>query len=786
MKPSILFKGASFRRTFLLAWLISTVPAVFAGAIETASSSDPANSKISGSAEIEKASELFSAEQRAYWAYQAVRRSDLPPVSGHAWMRNPIDAFILSQLEKRGIDPSPQADKITLLRRASFDLTGLPPTPDEVDLFLSDRSDKAFERAVDRLLGSPHYGERWARHWLDLARYAESEGFKSDETRPNAWRYRDYVIRSLNDDKPYDRFVQEQIAGDELWPEDPEARIATAFNRHYPDESNARNLMQRRQEILNDITDTVGSVFTGMTYACARCHDHKFDAILQKDYYRLQAFFANSAAADAIVLTPAEVHRKYQARLEEWEEKTRAIREEMSRIEELRRKGILEDYVEKYPEPIREALSKQPGDRSPFERQMVAKAMLYLDPKSHQYIASSQTVGSGLKGEAKERWVEIKKELKLFESLHPGEQPIGTGIQDLSMESPKTHILRGGVYDAPLDVVEPGFLSVLNPDAAPVIARQEIASTGRRAALAGILTDPANPLTARVMVNRLWHYHFGRGIVETPSDFGRQGQLPTNPELLDWLTSEFTRSGWSLKAMHRLIMTSNTYQQSSRNRERAARIDPGNKLLWRFPRQRLEGEVIRDSALAVAGLLNPKMGGPSVFPELPPGMSVRGGWTVSSRESDRNRRSIYVFVRRNTRYPLFESFDMPDTHESCARRNRTTSPLQALNLLNSEPALEWARSFAGRVLDGTGSSPEERIRFAYCLAYSREPSATETELVKGFLNKQQQIIRNRIAKGEEIALPRRGAPRNEDPAYEAAMVDFCHMLINSNEFVYRL
>jgi hypothetical protein len=786
MKPFILFKGSGICQTVLLACMITTAPVVFAGAIEKSSLPVTAKSQSSDPGEAAAAPELFSAEQRAYWAYQTVRRPELPDVSEESWVRNPIDAFILSQLEAREINPSPQADKITLLRRASFDLTGLPPTPEEVDLFLSDGSDKAFERAVDRLLGSPHYGERWARHWLDLARYAESEGFKSDETRPNAWRYRDYVIRSLNEDKPYDRFVQEQIAGDELWPEDADARIATAFNRHYPDESNARNLMQRRQEILNDITDTVGSVFTGMTYACARCHDHKFDAILQKDYYRLQAFFANSAADDAIVLAPAEVHRKYQARLKEWEEKTRAIREEMSRIEEPRRRSILDDYVEKYPEPIREALGKPPGERSAFERQMVAKAMLYLDPKSHQYIAGSQTVGSGLKGEAKERWTELKKELKSFEPLHPGEQPIGTGIQDLSMESPKTHILRGGVYDAPTDAVEPGFLSVLNPDAAPVVTRREIASTGRRAALAGILTDPANPLTARVMVNRLWHYHFGRGIVETPSDFGRQGQLPTNPELLDWLTSEFTRSGWSLKAMHRLIMTSNTYQQSSRNREPAARIDPGNKLLWRFPRQRLEGEVIRDSALAVAGLLNPEMGGPSVFPELPPGMSVRGGWTVSSRESDRNRRSIYVFVRRNTRYPLFESFDMPDTHESCARRNRTTSPLQALNLLNSEPALEWARSFAGRVLDGSGASPKERIRLAYRLAYSREPSAMETEWVRAFLKEQQQIIGDRIEKGEEIALPRRCAARSEDPAYEAAMVDFCHMLINSNEFVYRL
>lgn len=733
---------------------------------------------------VPTSSDLFTSEQRSYWAFQNVRRHDPPEVLDETWIRNPIDAFILSKLEAKGIQPTPLADKVTLLRRASFDLIGLPPTLQEIDLFLSDHSDKAFARAVDRLLSSPQYGERWARHWLDLARYAESEGFKADETRPNAWRYRDYVIRAFNDDKPYDRFIKEQIAGDELWPDDPDALVATAFNRHYPDESNARNLMQRRQELLDDITGTVGAVFTGMTYACARCHDHKFDAILQKDYYRLQAFFGNSAANDNIVLAPSEIVKDYERKLAIWEEKTRLIRQEMSKTEEPKRSAIIKEFFDKYPEQIQIALKKEAQARTPFERQMVAKAMLYLDPKSHQYIASSKKAGAGLKGEAKKRWRELDKELKTFDTIHPGELPIGTGINDLNTVSPKTHILRGGVYNAPQEEVEPGFLSVLDPAPAKVSKSKSISSTGRRSALAEILADPENPLTARVMVNRLWQYHLGTGIVRNPSDLGRQGDLPTHPELLDWLASEFVRSGWSIKTMHRLIMTSSTYQQASQNNDLHAEADPGNKLFWRFPRQRLEGEVIRDSALAVAGLLNSKMGGPSVFPELPPGMNVRGGWNVNAEESERNRRSIYIFVRRNTRYPLFESFDMPDTHESCSRRNTTTSPLQALNLLNSQPALEWAQGFAGRVLEESGPSRDGQIDHAYRLAFSRSPESAERTMVREFLDKQESILKERVAAGEELALPRCES-HEMSQTYAAAMVDFCHMLINSNEFVYR-
>jgi hypothetical protein len=310
-------------------------------------------------------------------------------------------------------------------------------------------------------------------------------------------------------------------------------------------------------------------------------------------------------------------------------------------------------------------------------------------------------------------------------------------------------------------------------------------TTGRRTALANLLADPQNPLTARVMVNRMWHYHFGRGIVGTPSDFGLKGDRPTHPQLLDWLTSEFTRTGWSLKALHRLIMTSSTYQQSSVYNGVAAKLDPENKLLWRYPRQRLEGEAIRDSALAVAGMLNPKMGGPSIFPELPTGMPTpRGGWKVNEDASERNRRSVYVFVRRNTRYPMFDSFDMPDPHESCSRRNITTSPIQALTLLNSKQTLEWAQGFAGRVLDNAGTDTQKQIETAFRLAYGRLPDKPERRMGEEFFHSHRALLAERAIKGDTLALPT-GVSESVEPVHAAVLVDFCHALINANEFVYR-
>ena len=717
----------------------------------------------------------FTEHQRSHWAFQPVGSHSIPV----AERGNAVDAFVAARMAERGISIAPKADKVTLIRRATFDLHGIPPTPAEVEDFLGDHSPDAFAKVVDRLLASPRYGERWARHWLDLARYAESEGFKSDETRPNAWRFRDYVIDSLNADKPYDRFVQEQIAGDELWPESPEARIGTGFNRHYPDESNAAILMQRRQEVLLDITDTVGAVFMGLTYGCAKCHDHKFDPILQADYYRLQAFFTNVATDDEIHLL-SEAERAEHARQQAaWDEATRAIRAEMDELLDRKRADAFETQVNRRAPETQEAFRKDPSERSMYERLLFQQHMWQMRYHNDARLANS------LKDEAKARYRELEASLAEFDHLKPSELPVGIGIKELGAEVPATHILSFANYAAPLEEIEPGFLTLLDPQPASYAPALDGRSSGRRTALAHWLTDPANPLTARVMVNRIWHYHFGQGIVRTPSDFGLMGEPPTHPKLLDWLAAEFVRGGWSLKRMHRLIMNSETYRQSSAFREDVSKADPLNRLLWRFPPQRLEGEVIRDSMLAVSGRLNYRVGGPSAYPALPSGAPPpRGGWDVPEDRHAQDRRSVYVFVRRNSRYPMLESFDMPDTHESCARRSTTTTAPQALALLNSEHTLGWAKGLAERILEEVGDNTDRQVEAGFRLAYSRAPDGWEKDTVLTFLETQREIIAERAAAGETLLLPGL-VPESMSKEEAAAVVDFCHMLLNSNEFVYR-
>lgn len=723
---------------------------------------------------------LFTASQRNHWAYKPVQKGAVPATGNRIWSRNPVDAFILAKLESKGLKPSSPADKITLLRRVTFDLTGLPPTQEEVRAFLNDRSKKAFERVVDRLLASPHYGEKWGRHWLDLARYADSDGFKADDTRPNIWRYRDYVVNAFNSDKPYDRFVQEQIAGDELWPDDPDALVATGFNRHYPDEYNARNLMQRRQEILNDITDTVGAVFLGTTYACARCHDHKYDPVLQKDYYRLQAFFAATRAKDDYVLASKAEQTDYRRRRVIWEEQTRDLREQIEKLEAPAKQTLYDDGFEKFPQEIQLAITTAPEKRDTMQWLMYHKAQWQLH---YGVDEDGKGIAGKLKGETKKQWETLRAELAKFDEIKPKPLPVGSGITDVGSQAPKHFLLKGGGYDNYGDEVQPGFLTIIEPADAKVVACQNGLSTGRRTALAKWLTDPKNPLVARVMVNRLWHYHFGKGIVGTPSDFGKMRETETHSELLDWLAATFIEQGWSIKKMHRLLLLSNSYQQAATFNPEAAKIDPDNLLLWRFRRQRLSGEEVRDAMLAISGKLDLQMGGPGVFPEIPKEMDVRGGWKRNESESARNRRSIYVFVRRNSRYPMFQAFDMPDTHESCARRSATTTAPQALNLLNDNVVLNAAQAFAGRILNASGDDSKAQIVLAYQLAFARKPDTEEVKSSLAFLQKQEKLITARIAAWQDIALPP-NCPPKIDPARAAALVDFCHALFNSNEFIY--
>ena len=512
-------------------------------------------------------------------------RPAVPPVKDNAWCRTPIDAFIRVRLEAEGLTPAPPADRTTLIRRLTYDLTGLPPTPAEVDAFVADRAPDAFERLTDRLLASPHYGEKWGRHWLDLVRYGETNGYERDSAKPFAWRYRDYVIASLNHDKPYDQFVREQLAGDEIAPGAAESLIATGFYRLgiWDDEPADRELA--RYDGLDGVLATTAQVVLGMSINCARCHDHKVDPIPQRDYYRLLAVFHNVTHSNGKDL------KKVKA-----------------------------------------------ADGPPIEVMSVAERGLAV-----------------------------------------------------------THVLLRGNPALHGDRVEPGVPQILGGSS---FASEEPRS--RRRALAEWLTDPRNPRTARVMANRIWQYHFGRGIVPTPNEFGGLGEPATHPELLDWLASELVDGGWTLKRMHRMIALSSVYRMSSQGRGPALALDPANRWFWRFPMRRLTAEEVRDSILSVVGILNLKAGGPPVYPPIPPevmqGQSVPGqGWTVSSPQESA-RRSIFVHVKRSLLVPILATHDSADTDLSCPVRYTTTVPTQALGLLNGSFANEQAARFAERLM----------------------------------------------------------------------------------------
>jgi hypothetical protein len=659
---------------------------------------------------------------------------------------------------------------------------------------------------VDRLLASPQYGERWGRHWLDLARYADTNGFKTDEPRPNIWRYRDYVIQAFNQDKPYDRFIREQIAGDELYPTDLNARIAVGFNRHFTDETNQPVIELRRQETLNDITDTVGAVFMGMTYGCARCHDHKFDPILHKDYYRLQAFFANIREQDDLVLLSGAELETYKQQLAAWEAQTRDIRNEMHAMVEPMAKARREYYTIRFSDGTKEALKTPPAQRNPLQTLLAIKATPQITYEDRALVNfKDEEFGTApLTAAQKKRFADLEVELHKFDAIKPN-PPMAQTIIDHSREAPKSFVLGAGNWDVQREEVQPGFLSILDPSDPKIVPPEGLNSTGRRSVLANWLADPKNPLTPRVMVNRIWQYHFGRGIVASASDFGIMGERPSNQQLLDYLASSFVENGWSIKKMHRQIMLSNLYQESSAFQPQAAAEDPDNKLLWRYERHRFEGESVRDSMLFVSGLLNPNMGGPGINPPLPPGAggagraggvrtgiaSATGGAgrgaaraaAVATDAADGTRRSVYVFLKRNAVYPMLEAFDAPNPQESCSRRFRSVIPSQSLILMNDPLVMEWSRALAGRVLNDSGLSLDQQVERAYRLALSRLPNTDERATILDFLRQQTTLHAERLARNEKPPIPAE-LPAGVDPARAAAFVDFCHTLLNSNEFLY--
>ncbi len=572
-------------------------------------------------------------EERRWWSFIKPVRPPVPTVKNATRIKNPIDAFVLAGLESKGLQPAPRASRRTLIRRVYFDLIGLPPRPEEVQAFENDPAPDAYEKLINRLLDSERYGERWARHWLDVARYADSDGYEYDLLRPNAWRYRDYVIRALNQDKPYNRFILEQLAGDELPDRDYDSLVALGFCRNGPfigDMVLMQNEMTRQDE-LDDIVSTTSAAFLGVTIGCARCHNHKYDPLAQKDYYRMVSVFAPSVRTD-IPLVPAHLVEQYDKQVLEIDVKIDKLTQQIRLLQKPTRDRLVEAKYKELPEPLQVAIKTEPAKRTEAQRRQASQVIATVGVTETDLMAA-------LSPEDRKKTEELKKQIADLEKSKPPALPSAMAITDPTSTPANSYFLhRGSTISkgSPMEAGPPLVLSasgreIVFPKPAP-----QAKTTGRRLSLAQWLASEENPLTARVMVNRIWQHHFGKGIVETPNDFGRMGAAPTHPELLEWLATEFVRQGWSMKAMHRLMLTSSTYQQASNFTSAVnQKKDPQNQLLWKMPMQRVEGEIIRDSMLAVSGGLNLKSGGPSVFPEVDPGLIglieaiSKSGWPVS-------------------------------------------------------------------------------------------------------------------------------------------------------------
>jgi len=610
--------------------------------------------------------------ERKFWAFQPRKDVPVPVLSDAAdrrWVKTPIDAFILQNLRKSGLQPAPPADRLTLIRRVTYDLHGVPPTPEEIDAFLKDRSSNAWAKVVDRLLDSPKYGEQWGRHWLDVVRFAESDGYEYDTHRPDAYRYRDYVVRSFNTDKPYKEFVKEQLAGDEIDAANEDYLIASGFNRMGPLRKNVGNqkVAGSRNEVLVEMTNIVGAAYLGVTVGCARCHDHKFDPFRQSDYYRMMGYFAQTQPHDLIQASKEEQ--------EAWKLKAAPVQKQITDLQMKMRKA---------PEGEKNGIAMQLDD---------------LEDKLPAPLPSVYTV------------TDDQKNATPIEVLFHGDylQPTAkVGARPLGI------LLPEGVPERPVDLPKP------------------------RLELASWIADPSNPLTARVMVNRVWEYHFGRGIVSTPNDFGRMGGRPSNPELLDYLANQYVANGWHMKPLHRMILLSSAYRQASESpiEKLAMEKDSENALVWKFTRRRLEAEEIRDSMLAISGKLNPKAGGPSVMvpidQDLVKMLKRPQYWVTTRDKSEYDRRSIYMIYKRNLQLPFMGVFDAPDSLLSCPRREQATHAPQALEMMNGATSNSLAEKFAERLkVEAKGNSA--RVDRAWRLAVGRPPTPKEKSLALQFV-----------------------------------------------------
>ena len=631
----------------LLCWVV----AVSVALLNTSSAAPP---------DEEVAETELSPVDRDHWAFRPLRQTATPPpTQPHA--RNTIDCWIARQWHSRNLQPALPAAPHTYFRRLSYDLRGLPPTPHELETWTALDAPDAAERVVDQLLASPAYGEYAAQHWLDLARFAETDGFEHDLVREQAWRYRDWVIDALNTDLPYDQFIALQVAGDELLPDDPQAEIATAFCLAGPDMPDINSQQERLHNVLNELTSTIGSVLLGLQIGCAQCHDHKYDPISQADFYRFRAIFEPAVA------------------------------------------------------------------------------------------------------------VKRNQSLSLLSEL---ETP------------PVSHLMIRGDWRRPGPVVMPAFPRIANPAAIAIAPPSPGASSGRRRALARWLANSANPLTARVMVNRLWQTHFGHGLSRTPSDFGTIGDPPSHPDLLDWLATEFVARHWSVKQLRRLIVTSATYRQAGHDRQAAT--DPEHVWLAGFPRRRLSGEALRDAMLAASGSLSSARGGPGIMAPLPAELLqtlLKNQWKIAPRRADHYRRSIYLFARRNLRYPIFDAFDRPDGNASCSHRSQSTTAPQSLLLLNSRFSLDAARRLAGVLLRERSQVDAACYQALFLRLYSRAATPGEVKVLATFHRRQTALLENAGRAPSQLALPI-PRPRQLPPATAAAFTDICLAAFNTNEFLY--
>ena len=698
-------------------------------------------------------------EERAYWAFKMPARAAVPNVTRAGWDKNPIDAFLLSSMQAKNLTPAPPAEKRALIRRLYLDVLGLPPTFEETDAFVKDASPDAYPKLVDRVLASPHYGERWARHWMDLVRYADSGGFEFDVDRPEMYRYRDYLIDSFNKDKPYDVFVKEQLAGDEYAPDradkasKDEAMIATGYLRLGTEGGG-------RPEALDDLVATTALTFSAMTVQCARCHNHKFDPIPQKDYYRIQSIFFSTRDVDYPLVSPEQVeaNRRETQRIDAL---IKPIRDKKTALEKPYHQIIIDREVAKLPDYMQVAWKTPKDQRTEGQRLNVIQIEGTLAIDSLRKLVTEADVVALMPPDVKQQHAALKSQIDALDKQKPRRVPSARAIGERGRVAQPSFFLHRGSQDAKGSQMTPGVLSVTRTtDWTFAEAPADAQSSYRRRGYAEWLFSTDNPLTARVMVNRLWQHHFGEGIVRTPSNFGKMGEAPSHPELLDYLATEFVAKGWSLKAMHRLMLTSAAYQMASIDIPANINIDPENRMFWRMPRVRLEAEIIRDEILDVSGSLDRTIGGPAIFPYIDPDLfekSSRRDWRgVPDSDPSTWRRSLYIFSKRSIRYPMFETFDQPNLVNSTDRRNRTTLATQALILMNNQMVRFQAGQLAARVKKEAGPDGAKQVARAIELALGRAADAVEKK------------------RGLEMV-----------KAGPDGLAQFCHLLFNLNEFVYR-